>query len=113
MPTIAAGVHPGQLQAFYELVGPKVAYFLGGAVALHPEGHVAGAKLCVEVLEAAINRATAAASSGDDYAQDLPTRLLARVEQTRYPRTELNYFSPARIFGGNEASILSTFYHRR
>jgi ribulose 1,5-bisphosphate carboxylase large subunit-like protein len=113
MPTIAAGVHPGQLQAFYELVGPKVAYFLGGAVALHPEGHVAGAKLCVEVLEAAINRATAAASSGDDYAQDLPTRLLARVEQTRYPRTELNYFSPARIFSGNETSILSTFYHRR
>jgi ribulose 1,5-bisphosphate carboxylase large subunit-like protein len=113
MPTIAAGVHPGQLQAFYELVGPKVAYFLGGAVALHPEGHVAGAKLCVEVLEAAINRATAAALSGDDYAQDLPTRLLARVEQTRYPRTELNYFSPASIFDGNESSILSTFYHRR
>ena len=112
MPTIAAGVHPGQLQGFYELLGPKVAYFLGGAVALHPEGHMAGAKLCVEVLDAAINRARAAALSGDDYAQDLPTKLLARVEQTRYPRTELNYFSPASIFGGNNPPIPTTFYHR-
>ena len=112
MPTIAGGVHPGQLQAFYELVGPKVAYFLGGAVALHPEGPVEGAKLCVEVLESAVSLAREAAASGDDYADDLPSRLLRKVERTRYPKTVLNYFSPANIFGAVVAAAPLTFYRR-
>jgi ribulose 1,5-bisphosphate carboxylase large subunit-like protein len=112
MPTIAGGVHPGQLQAFYELVGPKVAYFLGGAVALHPEGPVEGAKLCVEVLESAVSLAREAAASGDDFADDLPSRLLRRVERTRYPKTALNYFSPANIFGATVSSPPLTFYRR-
>jgi ribulose 1,5-bisphosphate carboxylase large subunit-like protein len=112
MPTIAGGVHPGQLQAFYELVGPKVAYFLGGAVALHPDGPVEGAKLCVEVLEAAIGLAREASASGDDCADDLPNRLLRKVERTRYPKTVLNYFSPANIFSVTVPSAPLTFYRR-
>lgn len=112
MPTIAGGVHPGQLQAFYELVGPKVAYFLGGAVALHPAGPEEGAKLCVEVLEATIELAHEAAASGDDHADDLPNRLLRTVEKTRYPKTLLNYFSPANIFGPSIPSAPRTFYRR-
>lgn len=112
MPTIAGGVHPGQLQAFYELVGPKVAYFLGGAVALHPGGPAQGAKLCVEVLDAAIGLAGEASSSGDDFADDLPSRLLRKVEKTRYPKTVLNYFSPENIFGPTVSSPPMTFYRR-
>jgi ribulose 1,5-bisphosphate carboxylase large subunit-like protein len=112
MPTIAGGVHPGQLQAFYELVGPKVAYFLGGAVALHPEGPVEGARLCVEVLESAISLAREASASGDDFADDLPTRLLRKVERTRYPKTVLNYFSPENIFGPGVTAPPLTFYRR-
>lgn len=112
MPTIAGGVHPGQLQAFYELVGPKVAYFLGGAVALHPDGPEQGAKLCVEVLEAAIDLAREASVSGDDWADDLPARLLRKVEKTRYPKTVLNYFSPANIFGATVPTPPMTFYRR-
>jgi ribulose 1,5-bisphosphate carboxylase large subunit-like protein len=112
MPTIAGGVHPGQLQAFFELVGPKVAYFLGGAVALHPEGPAEGAKLCVEVLEAAIGLAREASASGDDFADDLPARLLRKVERTRYPKTVLNYFSPANIFAASVPSPPMTFYRR-
>jgi hypothetical protein len=112
MPTIAGGVHPGQLQAFYELVGPKVAYFLGGAVALHPEGPVEGAKLCVEVLEAAMGLAREASASGDDFADDLPNRLLRKVERTRYPKTVLNYFSPTNIFAASVPSRPMTFYRR-
>jgi ribulose 1,5-bisphosphate carboxylase large subunit-like protein len=113
MPTIAGGVHPGQLQAFYELVGPKVAYFLGGAVALHPGGPSQGAKLCVEVLNAAIALAGEADASGDDFADDLPSRLLRKVEKTRYPKTVLNYFSPTNIFGAKVSSPPMTFYRRR
>ncbi len=112
MPTIAGGVHPGQLQAIYELVGPKVAYFLGGAVALHPAGPEEGARLCAEVLEAAIELAREASASGDDHADDLPTRLLRKVEKTRYPKTLLNYFSPANIFGPSVPSAPRTFYRR-
>ena len=112
MPTIAGGVHPGQLQAFYELVGPKVAYFLGGAVALHPDGPAEGAKLCVEVLEASIALAREAQVSGDDFAYDLPSRLLGKVEKTRYPKAVLNYFSPANIFGAVVTSPPMTFYRR-
>jgi ribulose 1,5-bisphosphate carboxylase large subunit-like protein len=112
MPTIAGGVHPGQLHACYELVGPKVAYFLGGAVALHPGGPGQGAKLCVEVLDAAISLADEASASGDDYSEDLSARLLNKVEKTRYPKTVLNYFSPANIFGASVASPPMTFYRR-
>ena len=32
MPSIAGGVHAGQLPAYFEIFGPPVAYFLGGGV---------------------------------------------------------------------------------
>lgn len=38
MPSIAGGVHAGQLPAYYEIFGPEVCYFLGGGVALHLNG---------------------------------------------------------------------------
>jgi ribulose 1,5-bisphosphate carboxylase large subunit-like protein len=50
MPSIAGGIHAPQLHAFYELLGPKVAFFLGGAIALHKDGPVEGASLCVRVI---------------------------------------------------------------
>lgn len=51
VPTIAAGAHPGHLHADYALLGSSVAYFLGGAIALHEDGVEAGARLCVNVLK--------------------------------------------------------------
>ena len=113
MPTIAGGIHPGHLQACYELVGPQVAYFLGGAVALHPDSPREGAKLCIEVLEHAMSLADEAAASGRDYAEELPRRLLAKLERTRYPRTVLNYFPPANIFDSDiSADVPRPFYRR-
>lgn len=98
MPTMAGGIHPGQLHALYELMGPDVAYFLGGAVALHPRGIRDGARLCVSVLEHAIELAQQAVEEGLDHSDDLPARLLRRVEGTKYPSTTLNYVSPADMF---------------
>lgn len=112
MPTLAGGVHPGQLQALYELLGPNVAYFLGGAVALHPEGPAKGARLCADVLKATIELADDAMRSGDAHAYDLPGRLLNRVEGTPYPNARLNYFSPKNIFGEDLLSPPLTFYRR-
>lgn len=113
-PTIAGGIHPGHLHACYELLGPKVAYFLGGAVALHPKSAAEGAKLCVKVLEKAIDLAAEAEEEGNDHADDLPPRLLRQVEEAKYPRTKLNYYSPANIFGQTETRQFTptTFYRR-
>jgi ribulose 1,5-bisphosphate carboxylase large subunit-like protein len=113
MPTIAGGVHPGLLHACYELLGPNVAYFLGGAVALHPTSARAGAAMCVEVLESAIELAQQAEHAGADHAGDLPRRLLARVERTRYPISSLNYASPVQIFGGTDGKTKPRPFYRR
>ncbi len=54
IPTIAGGITPGQLHLFYELYGPKISFFLGGAVALHNDGPSAGAKLCKKIIDEAV-----------------------------------------------------------
>jgi len=114
MPTIAGGVHPGHLHACYELMGPNVAFFLGGAVALHPKSPRDGAKLCVSVLEQAIELAKKAQKSGADCSGDLPDGLLKRVEATKYPSASLNYFPPAAIFTASRvaANPPAPFYRR-
>lgn len=38
MPSIAGGVHAGQLPVYCEIFGPQVAFFMGGGVALHRNG---------------------------------------------------------------------------
>lgn len=54
MPTVAGGIHAGQLHAYYELLGPNVAYFIGGGVSLHKNGPTEGARLCRKSLDKAI-----------------------------------------------------------
>jgi ribulose 1,5-bisphosphate carboxylase large subunit-like protein len=111
MPTIAGGVHPGHLHACYELLGPKVAYFLGGAVALHPKSVRDGAELCVAVLDNAVDLAEEAREAQRPFAKNLPTRLLKRLEDARYPSTGEDYFPPSTIFNGDEHP--HTFYNRQ
>jgi len=93
MPTIAGGVHAGHLHACYELMGPRVAYFLGGAVALHPRSPRNGALLCVAVLDHAAELADRARRAGAECAEDLPASLLGEIH-----RAGLDYQSPAAIF---------------
>jgi ribulose 1,5-bisphosphate carboxylase large subunit-like protein len=78
MPTIAGGVYPGQLQAYYELLGPNVAYFLGGGVALHQNGPVEGAKLCVDILNHA--REARQKAGKDNFAADISKHLIESAE---------------------------------
>ncbi|GAA1872729.1 RuBisCO large subunit C-terminal-like domain-containing protein [Actinomadura bangladeshensis] len=115
MPTIAGGIHPGHLHACYELLGPEVAYFLGGAVALHPKSPAKGAQLCVRVLEEAIDLARQAADAGDEHSDALSTRLLREVGRAKYPKTELNYYPPKKIFrsGRSGGFAPQTFYRRK
>jgi ribulose 1,5-bisphosphate carboxylase large subunit-like protein len=111
MPTIAGGIHPGHLHACYELLGPKVAYFLGGAVALHPRSVRDGAKLCVEVLDKAVELADEARQAQRPYAEDLPRRLVQKLEDSNYLVAHFNYFPPAAILGSE--SRPQTFYDRQ
>lgn len=54
IPTISGGVSTGLLHLYYELYGPKVGFFLGGAVATNKKGVESGAELCMKVLDHAI-----------------------------------------------------------
>jgi ribulose 1,5-bisphosphate carboxylase large subunit-like protein len=76
MVTLAGGVYAGQLQCLYELVGPQVAFFLGGAVSLHKGGPIEGAHLCKSVVR------EAARSHNEDKKKikDLPGGLIKEVE---------------------------------
>lgn len=98
MPTIAGGVYVGQLQVFYELLGARTAFFLGGAVALHKDGPQAGARLCVKVIKQAMERRSARTAAGP--ARPLDDALVREVEaayiraagQAEWP---FKYVSPA------------------
>jgi ribulose 1,5-bisphosphate carboxylase large subunit-like protein len=113
MPTVAGGIDPGQLQAFYELLGPNVAYFLGGAVALHQDSPKAGAALCVQVMRKTVKRARWARRRHATHARDLPLRLIRGIEEAGYKVTVYN--SPANVFKASEVNPNppGTFYVRQ
>jgi ribulose 1,5-bisphosphate carboxylase large subunit-like protein len=97
MLSVAGGIYPGQLQAFYELLGPDVAWFLGGGVALHKDGPGAGAKMCVQIAKEAAERGQKA---NRDWAQDLSESLVESCDdmfrgRSAIPREQLRYVSPS------------------
>jgi ribulose 1,5-bisphosphate carboxylase large subunit-like protein len=102
MPTIAGGVHPGELQALYELLGPDVGYFLGGAVALHSGGPKQGAELCVAIINASIKLRNEAKEN--EFSKALDDKLIRKIQDS-YPlppaatNETLAYLSP-QIFAG-------------
>ncbi|MFG0632214.1 hypothetical protein [Pseudomonas sp. xss_2] len=50
-PTITGGISAGLLHLYYELYGPRIGYFLGGAVATNAKGMNAGAELCMAIVK--------------------------------------------------------------
>jgi ribulose 1,5-bisphosphate carboxylase large subunit-like protein len=102
MLSIAGGIYPGQLQAFYELLGPDVAWYLGGAVALHKGGPAAGAKLCVKIAE---QSALLRYRAGENWADDLPQSLSDECDamfkgRSALPNEALRYVSPKNHLAG-------------
>lgn len=93
MPTFAGGVDPADLQVAYELLGPGTGMFLGGAVALHHKGSVAGAKVCVEVLHTAAKLAARAKGPVSD---TFDTKLIDKIQKD-YPQAR-KYIEPAAVF---------------
>jgi ribulose 1,5-bisphosphate carboxylase large subunit-like protein len=90
MVTLAGGVYAGQLHALFELVGPDVAYFLGGAVSLHHKGPIEGAKLCVKIFQ----EAAGLHDRNAHLVKDFPDGLITEIEKA-YPRpagTDQNAF---------------------
>lgn len=96
MLSVAGGIYPGQLQAFYELLGPNVAWYLGGAVALHKDGPGAGAALCAKIANKSIELR---AKAGKDWAADLDWKLAEECDEMFKGRSSLTeealrYVSP-------------------
>jgi hypothetical protein len=105
MLSIAGGIYPGQLQAFYEVLGPDVAWFLGGGVALHKDGPGAGAALVVRIArEAAAKRATAGTDWSEDLSEDLSEQADSMFkDRSMLSEDQLRYVSPkthlSRVYG--------------
>jgi hypothetical protein len=96
MLSTAGGIYPGQLQAFYELLGPDVAWFLGGGVALHKDGPRAGAELCVRIAKEAAERR---ARAGKEWSDDITEALSEQADDMFKDKTmlsddQLRYVSP-------------------
>ncbi|MEJ7843884.1 MAG: hypothetical protein WKF95_19150, partial [Rubrobacter sp.] len=100
LPTVAGGVYAGELHTFYELLGPKVAFFIGGGVALHTEGPVVGARLCADIIKEAVEVRNRTRS--DEVAADLGGELIRRIERA-YDRDKITadiqftYISPSTL----------------
>lgn len=114
MPTIAGGAHPGHLHVAYELLGPDVAYFLGGAVLLHPDGPQAGARLCRRVLDNAIKLVRRARDKGDPHSESLPGALVGEIERYRVAGQVAPCILPEDVFAPPERtnSPPRPFYRR-
>jgi hypothetical protein len=96
MLSIAGGIYPGQLQAFYEILGPDVAWFLGGGVALHKDGPRAGAALCVQIAkESAAKKAKAGSGWSDDISDKLSEQADSMFkDRSMLSEDQLRYVSP-------------------
>ncbi len=98
MPSIAGGIYAGQLQTYYELLGPDVAWFLGGGVALHSEGPKAGARLCKKIAAESVEKRKRA---GKDWADNIADKLVLECEAygktSKLPQSQLEYVSPKKI----------------
>jgi ribulose 1,5-bisphosphate carboxylase large subunit-like protein len=112
IPTISGGVSTGLLHLYYELYGPKVSLFLGGAVATNKNGMEAGAALCIKVLDHAIAcRRKLAKSSrslivrkdklGDKSLKDLPLLEASTVKQIK-DETDSEYIIPQEFLAANK-----------
>ncbi len=105
MLSVAGGIYPGQLQAFYELLGPDVAWFLGGGVSLHKDGPAAGAALCVQIAQDAANKKRKA---GGSWSADIDEKLSEQADSMFKDRSmlgedQLRFVSPsshlAKVYG--------------
>lgn len=92
IPTVAGGVTPAQLHIFYELYGPNIAFFLGGAVALHQDGPEHGARLCMNIIHHAVEYRQQHLTGE---AEDISEKLMNEIH-TKYESME--YFSPREFF---------------
>jgi hypothetical protein len=103
MPTIAGGVVAQELHAFYELLGPDVAYFLGGAVACHGDGPKEGARLCRQIIDAAIKGRT------NNDGQPLKDGLILAMKNAYGESHPMEYIEPRALIENASCDLKSWF----
>jgi hypothetical protein len=108
MPTIAGGIKASELYSFHTLFGNKVAYFLGGAVALHKDGPIEGAKLCVRIFQEAVQKCKDL-KPGESPPM-LSEELIIDIEEAyNLPEADRQYINPLDLF--NSRNGLSPFWN--
>jgi ribulose 1,5-bisphosphate carboxylase large subunit-like protein len=108
IPTVAGGITPGQLHIFYELYGPNVSFFLGGAVALHADGPGAGARLCKHILNFAADFRDRHPEAGQEI-ESIPASLQKEIAEKYGGRS---YLEPSVFFDSNEGVVNKFSFER-
>jgi ribulose 1,5-bisphosphate carboxylase large subunit-like protein len=85
MPTVAGVSTLARYKPTYELLGPDVAYFIGGGVALHKDGPVKGARLCVKALDKALDNRDRAKRHGNPLPEDFEGTLAMTANEYHRP----------------------------
>jgi hypothetical protein len=85
-------------------MGPSIAYFLGGAVALHKRGPIEGAKLCAEVVREAVEQRKQ--TPNEMPVGNLSNALVLRIEDAydrskMPPEVQFAYISPKALLADN------------
>lgn len=111
IPTISGGISTGLLHLYYELYGPKVGLFLGGAVATNKNGVEAGAELCIKVLDyaiacrkkLAINSQVSVNKKPNNFLHNIPL-LDAKIVKQIKDETDSEYIIPKEFMAANKLS---------
>jgi ribulose 1,5-bisphosphate carboxylase large subunit-like protein len=88
MLSVAGGIFAPELHAFYEFLGPDVAFFVGGGVACHKDGPKQGAKLCADILAEAVKMRI------KETPGPLTDKLRVRIETAYGEENEVGYIDP-------------------
>jgi len=108
MPSVAGGVHASELHAYYELLGPNAAYFIGGGIALHNKGPAEGAKLCRKIIDEAIKlRRNDHSSAPQSFSGGLSSTHENFHTPAKYSKNVFDYVDPSSAF--EELNVQSFF----
>lgn len=109
MPSVAGGVHPGDFHALIELLGYNHALFVGGGVALHKDGILAGVKWASEALDEAAELGRDASETVWQRSSKVFGDNRSRFEDVEVGETNFEYVNPEQLL---EQSDVARFQSR-
>ncbi|MDD1137069.1 hypothetical protein M5G22_05830 [Pseudomonas sp. TNT2022 ID233] len=100
-PTLTGGLSAGLIHLYYELYGPQVGLFIGGAVSTNKNGLEAGATLCSDIINFAVKQRKNASSYKEIAIPD--SNLIKRIKA----ETDSEYIIPKEFIKHNKLENLT------